>query len=220
MLRSMSFGEQPVLIGQYDSPFVRRVAIAMSLYGMSFEHRSWSVFRDAELIAPYNPLRRVPSLVLPSGEALVESFAILDYLDDLATDEQVLLPRRGPERRRGLRLSALACSLADKGVALIYEKVARESGMQSRTWIERCQTQVRDTLLLLERERAAVASAWMLGNGLSHPDIALAVVVHFLRQAAPLVLDTLAIPALGEHEARCHALPVFQSVNAPLNFPT
>ena len=40
-----------ILIGQYDSPFVRRVAIAMRLYGMPFEHRPWSVFGDADKIA-------------------------------------------------------------------------------------------------------------------------------------------------------------------------
>ena len=66
------------LIGQYDSPFVRRVAIALRLYGMPFEHRPWSTFGDADKIAPYNPLRRVPTLVLDSGEALIESTAILD----------------------------------------------------------------------------------------------------------------------------------------------
>ena len=53
-----------ILIGQYDSPFVRRVAIALRLYGMAYEHRPWSTFGDAERIAPFNPLRRVPTLVL------------------------------------------------------------------------------------------------------------------------------------------------------------
>jgi len=67
-----------ILIGQYDSPFVRRVAIALRLYGIAFEHRPWSTFGDAEKIAPYNPLRRVPTLVLDSGEALIESAMILD----------------------------------------------------------------------------------------------------------------------------------------------
>jgi hypothetical protein len=71
------------LIGQYDSPFVRRVAIAMRLYGIAFEHRPWSTFGDADKIAPYNPLRRVPTLVLDDGEALIESAMILDHLDDL-----------------------------------------------------------------------------------------------------------------------------------------
>ena len=67
-----------ILIGQYDSPFVRRVAIAMRLYGLSFEHRPWSVFGDAEKIAQYNPLMRVPTLVMGNGETLIESHAILD----------------------------------------------------------------------------------------------------------------------------------------------
>jgi glutathione S-transferase len=65
------------LIGQYDSPFVRRVAIALRLYDLPFEHKPWSTFGDADKIAPYNPLRRVPTLVLDSGEALIESTAIL-----------------------------------------------------------------------------------------------------------------------------------------------
>jgi hypothetical protein len=37
-----------ILIGQYDSLFVRRVAIALRLY----EHRPWSTFGDSENIAP------------------------------------------------------------------------------------------------------------------------------------------------------------------------
>ena len=40
------------LIGQYDSPFVRRTAIALRLYGLPFEHKPWSTFGDADKIAP------------------------------------------------------------------------------------------------------------------------------------------------------------------------
>ena len=46
-----------ILIGQYDSLVARRVAIALRLYGLAFEHRPWSTFGDADKIAPFNPLR-------------------------------------------------------------------------------------------------------------------------------------------------------------------
>ena len=88
-----------ILIGMYDSPFVRRVAIALTLYGFEFEHRPWSVFRDAEMIAPYNPLFRVPTLVLDDGEVLIESAAILDALDQMVGPERAMAPASGAARR-------------------------------------------------------------------------------------------------------------------------
>ena len=81
-----------ILIGQYDSPFVRRVGIALTLYGLPFEHRPWSTFGDAEKIRPYNPLTRVPTLVLDDGEVLIESHIILDYLDSLVPAERAMFP--------------------------------------------------------------------------------------------------------------------------------
>jgi glutathione S-transferase len=123
-----------ILIGQYDSPFVRRVAIALRLYGLSFEHRPWSTFGDAEKIAPFNPLRRVPTLVLDGGEALIESTAILDYLDELVGPENAMIPGKGPERRHALKICALASGLGDKAVSLVYERVLRRSPACLMCW--------------------------------------------------------------------------------------
>ena len=81
-----------ILIGQYDSPFVRRVGIALKLYGLPFQHRPWSIFADADKIRPYNPLVRVPTLVLDEGEVLIESHSILDYLDSLVPADRKLYP--------------------------------------------------------------------------------------------------------------------------------
>ena len=64
------------LIGQFDSPFVRRVGIALKLYRIDFEHRPWSTFGDGDQLAQYNPLRRVPTLVVDNGETLIESGAM------------------------------------------------------------------------------------------------------------------------------------------------
>ena len=72
-----------ILIGMYDSPFVRRVAISLSLLGMTFEHRNWSVGKDAAKIREFHPQGRVPVLVLDDGETLTESSLIVDWLDRL-----------------------------------------------------------------------------------------------------------------------------------------
>ncbi|MHB8284667.1 MAG: glutathione S-transferase family protein, partial [Caulobacteraceae bacterium] len=140
-----------ILIGQYDSPFVRRVGVAMRLYGLNFEHRPWSAFGEAR-IAQYNPLRRVPTLVLDDGEVVIESWAILDYLDERA-GAKALIPERGEERRKVLKVCALATGLADKAVSLVYERVLHEE--TSKAWTDRCSLQVGAVLDVLEAERAA-----------------------------------------------------------------
>src|SRR5271155_377616 len=159
-----------MLIGQYDSPFVRRVAIALRLYGFKFQHRPWSTFGDAELIAPYNPLRRVPTLVLDDGEALIDSTAILDYLDELAGPEKAMIAPEGAQRRRQLRICALATGLGDKSVSLIYERVLRKE--QLKLWVERCEAQISGVLDVLEKERAAVKTPYWFGDRIGHADIA------------------------------------------------
>jgi glutathione S-transferase len=59
-----------ILVGQYDSPFVRRVAIALNHYGMSFERRALSTFQNFEEMLAINPLAKVPALILTDGAEL------------------------------------------------------------------------------------------------------------------------------------------------------
>lgn len=205
------------LIGQYDSPFVRRVAIALRLYGLAFEHRPWSTFGDADKIAPYNPLRRVPTLVLDNGEALIESTIILDYLDELVGEAKAMLPRSGAERRKHLRICALASGLGDKAVSLLYERVLRKE--QLALWVERCQAQIADVLGALEAERAKVETRYWQGDRIGHADIAVACVVRFTREAHPQLFDAARYPALSAHADRCEALAPFQEIVQPLAPP-
>ena len=76
-----------ILVGQYDSPFVRRVAITMNFYGLSFERRVLSVFTDFDEMLKVNPLGKVPVLELDNGELLFDSRLIIDYLDRLVPEE-------------------------------------------------------------------------------------------------------------------------------------
>ncbi|HXU06731.1 MAG TPA: glutathione S-transferase family protein [Polyangia bacterium] len=203
-----------ILIGQYDSPFVRRVAITMRLYGIPFEHRPWSVWGDADKIAAHNPLRRVPTLLLDDGTALVETFAIVDALDELAPPERALLPRSGPVRRDGLRIAALSSGLADKAVSLLYEGMFRKA--PSESWMDRCKTQIVATLDALETERAARSSRYWLGAGLSHADVAFTCALRFTRESHPTVFDPARHPALAEHAARCEGLEDFRAIYQPI----
>jgi glutathione S-transferase len=140
-----------ILIGQYDSPFVRRVAIALKLYGLAFEHRPWSTFGEGDKIAPFNPLRRVPTLVLDDGEALIESSAILDHLDELVGPEKAMTAARGPQRRHALKTIALATGLGDKSVSLVYERVLRKDDKRSKIWVERCEAHAKETVKTIVR---------------------------------------------------------------------
>ena len=205
------------LIGQYDSPFVRRVAIAMRLYGIAFEHKPWSTFGDADKIAPYNPLRRVPTLVLDDGEALIESAMILDCLDDRVAPDKAMIARSGDARRRHLRICALAMGLGDKAVSLLYERVLRKD-KQLDLWIDRCSAQIAGVLELLEKERAAVKTPYWPGERIGHADIAVACVLRFVGEAHPALFDTR-YPALKAHSERCEALPPFQVIVQPLEPP-
>ena len=205
------------LIGQYDSPFVRRVAIAMRLYGIAYEHRPWSTFGDADKIAPYNPLRRVPTLVLDDGEALIESAAILDYLDERVGPGKAMIARGGDARRHHLRIAALASGLGDKAVSLLYERVLRK-GIQLDLWVERCTAQISGVLAMLEKERAAVTTPYWFGETIGHADIAAACVLRFVGEAHPSLLDD-SHPALKAHSARCEALPPFQEIVQVLDPP-
>jgi glutathione S-transferase len=199
-----------ILIGQYDSPYVRRVGIALKLYDMAFEHRPWSTFTGGEKIVPYNPLRRVPTLVLDNGEALIESFVILDYLDERAGPAQAMVAESGEARRRGLRICALATGLADKAVILFYERAMHKE--VSQTWVDRCRAQIASVLDVLEQERAAVATPYWHGKRIGHADIAVACALRFIREAHPNVFSEAHFPALAAHAAQCEALPVFQEI--------
>ncbi len=201
-----------ILVGQYDSPFVRRVAIALTLYELPYEQRPWSVWADAEALAALNPLRRVPTLVLDDGETLIESGAILDALDQLVGPDRALIPAAGPARRRALKLCALATGLADKAVSLFYETLLRDA--PSQVWIDRCRAQIADVLSTLEAERGD--SGWWSGETLGHADIAVACALRFTREAHAELFDPARWPRLAAHAARCEALPVFQHIRQPL----
>jgi glutathione S-transferase len=206
-----------ILIGQYDSPFVRRVGIAMTLYGLGFEHRPLSVFGDAEAVRTLNPLMRVPALVLDDGFVLTDSHMILDYIDSLVPEGDAMFPRKEPDRHRALKVAALATGLADKAVSLFYERAMHD--VTSTTWEKRCRAQITSGLAALEADRATQPGPWWFGPRIGHADIAAACALRFSGDAHPGLINPKSTPALAAHAAACEAMPVFQQISQPFVRP-
>jgi glutathione S-transferase len=200
-----------ILIGQYDSPFVRRVGIAMTLYGIAFEHRPWSTFGDAEKIRPYNPLTRVPTLVLDDGDVLLDSTPIIDYLDSLVPAEKRMLPVAEPARHRALKVTTMGVHMAEKAVSLFYEKALHKE-TASDVWVNRCRTQISGALAALEADRAARKTEYWFGDRIGHADIAVAAALRFIGDAHASVVSIADLPALAAHSKKHEAMPVFQTI--------
>jgi len=203
-----------ILIGMFDSPFVRRVAVSMNLLRMPFEHRNWSIGKDFDRIRQFNPLGRVPTLVLPDGNTVIESGGILDFLDERAGVDQALLPRVGDARREALHIIAIAIGAAEKGVLQIYEKAFRPAAKRHDPWVERCRTQMHAALAELDRLCGLRSGKWLIGSGISQADITVTCAHTFLSEALNLKRQGFAYPALDEAAARCEAMPEFRSVKA------
>ena len=208
-----------ILIGMFDSPFVRRVAVSMDVLGMPFEHRNWSVGRDFDRIRAHSPLGRVPVLVLDDGEALTESAVILDYLDEVAGPQRALLPAHGPARRQAQRLMGFATGAVEKALHQVMERVFRPADKRHAPWVERCNAQMRGALAVLEQTCVEAGEReWLIGDAMSQADITLACCTTYARDAVPH--DLADTPALAARVARYEALPVFANRYVPFFAPT
>ena len=193
------------LIGHYDSPFVRRVGISLHLLGMPFERRLLSVFGDADKLRAYNPVGRVPALVLDDGEVLVDSAAILDHLDQAVGPERALLPAGGKARRDALQKVVLATGINDKAVAITYERRHRGDAADLG-WIARCRGQQDAALAALEKLFAAAP-----GSRLMQPEITVATMLGYVRLRQPETLPHGRYPALESLSAQAEGNPAFKA---------
>jgi glutathione S-transferase len=203
------------LIGMFDSPYVRRVAVTLKHLGIPFEHANWSVGADFERIREFSRLGRVPVLVMDDGTALVDSASILDAIDDQVGATCALLPTTGPSRREALRLISLAIGAGEKARDQLYERMVRPSEKFHEPWVSRCREQMHGALGLLEvacRERGS--AVWLVDGRLSQADITVACIATFLKESLDVFGGDAPYPALQAHVARCETLPEFRATHA------
>jgi glutathione S-transferase len=195
-----------ILVGQYDSPFVRRVAITLLNYRMPFTRDRTSVFSPD--MARLTPLVRIPTLLLDDGEALFDSHAILDHLDEQVAPERALVPRSGPARRPVLRAIVIATGGTEKAGAVVYERHLHAGACVSEEWVARCLGQLGGALAFLERE---ASSPWFFGERLTQADVTIGCLVFFLRLRLVEAFPPGRYPALEALADRCDALDEFRA---------
>lgn len=199
-----------ILVGRDLSPFTRRVAVSLMLMEMPFQRRELATATQADDIRAYNPMGRVPALELDDGEVLVDSAAILDFLDEMAGPGLRLTPADGPQRRHVLKLCAFATGAMEKGVVSYYEETRRP---EDRRWPDntaRCDAQARAALDVLDAACvAAGAEQWLAGERISQADVSAVVALDFIRTVRPALLGAEDLPALALLARRCAALPAF-----------
>jgi glutathione S-transferase len=199
--------------GGRRSPFVRRVAIWLTLQNRPFERRDVNIFGDDfSSFAAISPLSRVPALTLPSGETLIETAAIIDWLEDTATAETRLIPATGDARRQCMQGIACANAVADKGVALVYEVERRPEQFQWLDWRDRLATQLDHGLAALEAR--VPASGWIGGDRPSGADIAAVAAYDFVGTIKSFSPSS-ALPRLAALSALANAGETFSSTYPP-----
>lgn len=197
------------LVGQFDSPFVRRVAIALHHYGHPFERKVLSVFADFDAMLAINPMGKVPSLILGDGEVLFDSRAIIDFLDGEASVERRLAPSKQPERRCVLQIEIVGITLAEKIYERGIEHNRRTPGTSDPAWRKRLERQIASTCTWLEER---LHGDWFFEDGFSRADLAVAVAMQYLERVLPMLASVVRYPKLHRHRLRCERLEPFDRV--------
>jgi glutathione S-transferase len=191
------------LIGMFDSPFVRRVAITMELLGIPYQHRSVSVFSTYDQFRQINPVVKAPTLVCDDGEVLMDSTLIIDYLETIAG--RSLMSAQAHHRRHSLKLVGLALAACEKTVQIMQEKRQRPPEKQHEPWLDRIGEQLRAALLLIEPEADRLdASAAICQAG-----VTVAVMWRFTQIILPETILAKDYPSLAQFSERAELLPAF-----------
>ena len=154
------------LIGSKTSPYVRKVRVLLAEKNAPFEFVEENAWAADTKVPLYNPLNKVPALVLDGGEAIYDSVVIAEYLDTLPGPR--LIPADPLARARVRRDEALGDGICDAGITMRLER-QRDPARQDPDWIARQKSKVEAGIAAASRSVAARA-----GAGITLGDIAMA----------------------------------------------
>lgn len=164
------------LIGSLTSPYVRKTRIVLAEKKIDYDFVLDSPWVEGNAVVKYNPLGKIPVLVLDDDSTLFDSRVIVEYLDAM-TPNNKLLPASGRERITVKRWEALADGICDAAAAAFLE-AKRPKKLQDPSWIERQRGKIATGLEALSEEVGE--SPWCYGNTMTLADIAVGAALGYL----------------------------------------
>lgn len=156
------------LIGTATSPYTRKVRVVLAEKRMECEFVVDAPNTENSAVIQYNPLGKIPVLVLDDESTLFDSRVIVEYLDNASPGNR-LIPEEKRPRIQVRRWEALADGCTDAAVALVMEK-RRLPEQQLPEWITRQQGKVDRALQMMADDLAA--KTWCTGDFFTLADIA------------------------------------------------
>jgi glutathione S-transferase len=169
------------LIAGPVSPYSRKVRIVLAEKRIDYEMLVDNPLEPASRVPEYNPLGKIPVLVLDDDMTLFDSRVIVEYLDN-ASPVGRLIPDDTRHRIQVLRWEALADGCIDAAIAIIMEK-RRPAEQQSADSITRQKSKVDSAVLAMSHELGN--RNWCGGDAYSLADIAVGCALGYLDLRMP-----------------------------------
>ena len=155
------------LIGSYSSPSVRKVRVVMAEKRIDHELIVDNPFDASSRVPDFNPLGKVPALVMEDGGAVFDSRVIVEYLDTI-TPVNKLIPPSGRARVEVRCWEALGDGICDAAVLARLES-QRPEGERSAAWTSRQRDKI--DMALSAASRGLAEKPWCAGNAYTLADI-------------------------------------------------
>ncbi|MBL8405210.1 MAG: glutathione S-transferase [Dechloromonas sp.] len=193
------------LIGSHTSPYTRKVRIVLAEKKIEYDFVVESPWTPGNKVADYNPLGKIPVLVLDDDTALFDSRVIVEYIDNV-TPNNKLFPAPNRERIEVKRWEALADGLCDAAVAALLEG-KRPANEQSADWIERQLAKVKRALAFMSEELDD--KSFCMGTHISMADLALGTALGYLNFRFPEIAWQADHPNLSKLYDKLMQRPAF-----------
>lgn len=165
------------LIGSPSSPYVRKVRIVMAEKKLDYQFEIEDVYAGDATIQNFNPLGKIPCLVMEDGGALFDSRVIVEYVDTLSPVTR-LIPQGGRERAMVKVWEAISDGVLDAGAAIRLEN-KRPPEQRSQAWIDRQLGKIAASLSNMDASLAN-QTAYCTGVNYSLADVAVGCALGYL----------------------------------------